>query len=271
MEQELLRKAQLVQLEIVKEVKRVCEKNHINYFLDAGTLLGAIRHEGFIPWDDDLDIGMLRKDYEKFVKIAQKELGEEYVLQDLATEENCINPFAKVRKRNTLYVEQANLKSSIKEQGVYIDVFPYDMVPSDRGEWNRNRKKMINVQRFLRMKCKVYPWLSLKGKDKFVLSLKYAPFKFITLFVPKRKIREKFAELIRRNQEFEGPYYERSFGRFIYPREYLESYCKVKFEDDYFQAPLEYDKVLTLHFGDYMTPPPESERGDRHHIVKVKL
>ena len=78
MEQELLRKVQLTQLEIAKEIRRVCEENGIAYFLSDGSFLGAVRHQGFIPWDDDMDISMLRADYEKFCQIAPEKLKKEY-------------------------------------------------------------------------------------------------------------------------------------------------------------------------------------------------
>lgn len=78
MDNEILRKVQLAQLDMAKEVKRICNKYNINYFMDSGTLLGAVRHKGFIPWDDDLDFGMLREDYEKFLKVAPTELNSKY-------------------------------------------------------------------------------------------------------------------------------------------------------------------------------------------------
>ena len=81
MEQEVLRKVQLCQLEIAKEIKRVCEENGIGYFLCCGTFLGAVRHQGFIPWDDDLDMGMLREDYEKFLEIAPEKLDSRFCVQ----------------------------------------------------------------------------------------------------------------------------------------------------------------------------------------------
>lgn len=105
MERELLRKVQLKQLEIAKEIKRVCEENEIGYFLCYGTFLGAVRHKGFIPWDDDLDLGMLRADYEKFCRIAPSALKPEFCLQTWYTDPNYGLPFGKVMLRNTIYLE----------------------------------------------------------------------------------------------------------------------------------------------------------------------
>lgn len=104
MERDVLRRVQLIELEIAKEVKRVCDENGIRYFLYRGTFLGAVRHKGFIPWDDDMDIGMLRSDYEKFCRIAPQKLDKAYCFQNWHTDQNYALPFGKVRKRNTVFV-----------------------------------------------------------------------------------------------------------------------------------------------------------------------
>lgn len=128
-----LRKAQLLMLKILKEVHRICEKNGIHYFLSDGTLIGAIRHNGFIPWDDDLDIGMLRADYEKFKAAVQTELAEEFIFQSVETDNGCALPFAKVMLKNTKWLEAATKSKKTRKdmQGIYIDVFPYDKIPAD--------------------------------------------------------------------------------------------------------------------------------------------
>ena len=120
-----LRKLQLLQLDIAKAIKELCESNGIPYFLIGGTLLGAIRHKGFIPWDDDFDVGMLREDYERFIKIAEEKLDKKkFFLETWDTEKGYGFPFAKVKLNGTKYPER-NAPKSV-HQGIFVDVFPID-------------------------------------------------------------------------------------------------------------------------------------------------
>ncbi len=116
------------ELEILKEVADFCDKNNLTYFLIGGTLLGSIRHKGFIPWDDDIDIGMPRNDYEKFIKLYNKDRSKKYFLQCLEYDDNYWLSFAKVRKSNTLMLEETLENTNLNKE-IFIDIFPYDTVP----------------------------------------------------------------------------------------------------------------------------------------------
>lgn len=119
MDNEILRKVQLAQLDMAKEVKRICNKYNINYFMDSGTLLGAVRHRGFIPWDDDLDFGMLREDYEKFLKIATTELDSKFFLQTWKNDDGFPYGFSKIRKKIRYMLRQLIKKHpDIKNYGL---------------------------------------------------------------------------------------------------------------------------------------------------------
>lgn len=121
-----LRRHQHKMMELVIELDRICKKYQIPYFLYGGTLLGAIRHNGFIPWDDDLDICLLRKDYLRLMKVLPKELPDNMVLQNNDTDPNYFYFFAKLRDKNSILEEECPYDRVFKERGIYIDIFPFD-------------------------------------------------------------------------------------------------------------------------------------------------
>src|SRR5690554_4415622 len=125
MDQKTLKKLHNVQIEILNQIVKICNQNKLTYFLIGGTLLGAIRHKGFIPWDDDLDIAMPRKDYEKFLELCQGYLGDEYYLHCSKTDPKYWLPFAKVRKNNTIF-EEKSIQTINSHKGIYVDIFPLD-------------------------------------------------------------------------------------------------------------------------------------------------
>lgn len=118
---------QNVLLEILLEIDRVCKIYGIHYSLCYGTLLGAVRHKGFIPWDDDLDIAMLRPEYDKFTKVCQSAFKKRFFLVDASTEEAYPYDFAKVVKEQTVYLERGAEYKNI-HKGIYVDIFPLDNV-----------------------------------------------------------------------------------------------------------------------------------------------
>ena len=122
----LIRRHQLKMLEMVKELDRICKKHNIPYFLYGGTLLGAIRHNGFIPWDDDLDVGLRHKDYVKLMKVLPQELPEHIALQTNKTDKNYFYFFAKLRDKHSLLDEGNIYEQYFKERGIFIDIFPFE-------------------------------------------------------------------------------------------------------------------------------------------------
>jgi len=125
----LLRRQQMRMLEILLEVDRICKKHDIKYWLSSGTLIGAARHKGFIPWDDDLDIEMLWDDYKRLMKVLPDELPETMALQNTKTDPNYFCFYAKVRDRRS-HLEESNRYDRVwREQGIYIDVFPFYRQP----------------------------------------------------------------------------------------------------------------------------------------------
>ena len=124
-----LRQCQLVQLHLLYVFDAICKEYNLTYFLGGGTLLGAMRHGGFIPWDDDLDVGMPRKDYKKFLKIAPKVLPKDVILQCQETHPWSVVAFAKLRDAYSFYCEMDSTIRTSDNLGIFIDIFPYDEMP----------------------------------------------------------------------------------------------------------------------------------------------
>lgn len=270
MDQSTLRKVQLVQLEIAKEVKRICDENDIMYWLDSGTLLGAVRHKGFIPWDDDLDMGMKREDYEKFLKIAKTQLRSEYYLQEWESDKGYAFPFAKIRKNGTTYIENKNSKMNT-HNGVYIDIFPYD-VYGDNNAGQGVPLKMLKL--LIQNKCGVRSWVE-SGSVNYRKLLGQFPFMVFSSFVSKGKIIKRYNKLAmtynNEKKEFYFPQGISNYGKWTIPSECFGSFIEIPFEDDYFKVPKEYDLYLRKAYGDYMQLPPVEKRENRHQILEVKI
>ena len=138
-----MKKVWQVELDILEEIIKICKKYNIKYYLNGGTLLGAARHKGFIPWDDDIDLMMLRKDYDRFMEIAIKELKEPYFCQCYKNEKNYFRGHIQVRNSNTTAII-FNDKYNQYNKGIWVDIFPLDNIPDDENE----RKKFIKKVKF---------------------------------------------------------------------------------------------------------------------------
>lgn len=256
----ILEQLKKIEVEMLKEFIKICEKLNLKYYLAYGTLLGAVRHKGFIPWDDDIDIFMPRKDYEIFLKEAQKLLPEHLFLQHLGSEPNHIVSFAKIRNSNTTFIENAVSKFKINH-GVFIDIFPLDFYPNDEKEAQKFLKKKKEYD-FRINSCLDYG--TTKNFNTKVKILLYK-IKYPSLYLTKKK-RDILYQSISESEIFiEYCWEEKALV------EWFGEGCMLEFEGIKAKAPKEFDKVLRAEFGDYMQFPPEEERVPHHYTGVVDV
>lgn len=256
-----LRKVQLVQLEMLREIDCICKKYNIQYSLFAGTALGAVRHSGFIPWDDDLDIVMIRSEYERFIQIATYELSERYFLQEEYSEHWPMH-FTKLRKNNTAYLERFVPKDTKMHQGVYIDIFPCD---------NLSSNPIIAKIQFFASKVVIAKNLYKRGylTESFTKRI----FMQVCRFLPSKP----FIAITKLCKNTSSKMVHTFFGasskleKSIYKREWITETINMRFEDREFPVSKHYDELLTTMYGDYMTPLPESDRVFKVHGEIVDL
>ena len=268
MEQEVLRKVQMTQLEIAKEIRRVCDENNIRYFLAAGTFLGAVRHQGFIPWDDDMDLGMLREDYERFCRIAPEKLKPQYCLQTWYTDPNYSLPFGKVVKRNTVY-QEGKKTSRLKENGFYVDIFPVDNVPEQPEERKDLAARLLKFYRIKLMKSGYQPWVD-NGRFLWKKRVGYLYYQILSLFASQEKLARDFDALAMGFSRGNAVCEQAALPRPDYfDAAIFDEFATYYFEGEQFVGVKNYDGYLTTLYGDYMQPPPEDQRGNRHQIVEI--
>ena len=254
-----LKSHQDVLLELLKEFDRVCKKNDIKYVVFCGTALGAVRHKGFIPWDDDLDVCILRADYEKFISVAPKELNPQYYLQ-AEFSENWPRSFSKLRKNNTTCLEKFHPKNKNMHQGIYIDIFPCDNTADQN--W---RSKM----QFLASRVVLARTLFKRGYETDNILKKI--FMAFSCLLPLRVLHKFAMGLDLNDSEFVNTFLSctSKYKKGIYKRLWLEEIVEMDFEDMKVPVSAHYDELLTLLYGDYMRIPSEDERKIKEHAILI--
>lgn len=260
-----LRKLQLTELELLEEVDRICKKCGIKYNIIAGTLLGAVRHNGFIPWDDDADVALLRPEYEKFRKACETELDKtRFYFQDHRNTPGYRWGYGKLRRKNTLFLRE-NQEHMPYEQGVFIDVFPLDFVPANYG-----------MRRIHNFKCFVYRkffWSEVgrvADKSPFMRALYGVMSK-----VPEKALKESFDKFVEKtNHRKTGwvriltfPTPNKAYG---YQTKWYQHSAPISFEGVTFSGIRDYDAYLSFKFGNYMELPPEGQR-KVHPVSDIKV
>lgn len=246
-----LRKMQMRMLDMLIFVDSVCEKHNIKYWLAFGTLLGAVRHGGFIPWDDDLDIEMLKDDYDILLSLIDKELPNYYHIQNHKSDRNYIFPIAKLRDKNSRITENKNADKNYKMRGIYIDLFYLD-------KGNKFIARLtVNIQKIL------FATTLLKNDKLGILALlrNFLYFKIHKIVFPLIRILVKLFGI----KSYIAPY-----GTGFASKRKIEEILplkKILFEGKYFNSPHNTDTYLKDIYGNYMELPADDER--RVHTLEL--
>lgn len=259
-----LKRMHQIEIEILKEIHKICIKYNLSYYLLGGSMLGAVRHKGIIPWDDDIDIGLPRKDFELLLRYAGSELPSHIKLCTYKNTENHIQNFAKAQNLNTILVESS--VRHLGNRGIFVDVFPLDGAPNNKFKRNLHLSS-INIMRYLIAIMYIDP----KKKRNF---MKRMVIKFIQTHINKIKIHGFLDKLLKKYNydhsniisNYLGMWREKEMmGKWI-----MGTPTLIEFEDSmYYGSEYPHEYLTNLYGKDYLKIPSEDERIS-HHQFKVK-
>lgn len=265
LDSETLRKLQAVELEMLLEVDRICKKHNITYAIAGGTLLGAVRHKGFIPWDDDADVGMLRKEYERFRQVCVEELDTaRFYFQDDRNTKGYRWGYGKLRRRETLFLRE-HQEHMPYEQGAFIDIFPIDGVPENPVLARLNQFHCFCVRKIF------WSPVGAIAERKRWKALLYRGLSHL----PDKAVYSHYQKMIEKSNRKSGKYvrvlmFPMPDGIHDALRECFEETIPLQFEGYELQAPKNYEFYLRLHYGNYHELPPEEKR-KVHPVTAIQL
>lgn len=248
--------------EILDVVKTICDENHLRYSLAYGTLLGAVRHKGFIPWDDDIDIMMPREDYEKLCEIWDKQAPQGYILENENNTEDLPINHMKVRKDHTTFLQDESERSKKYHKGIFIDIFPGD---------RRAPGKISQIFQFADFALYLLYNRGYPSKKNGLMSLPER----LLLSIPQKYYRPVSRYFGKRSRRWNCNDTEYIFPatisecRVYFPSDIFKQIVSLEFNGNYYSVSKKYDAILQIWYGDYMKLPPEEERIWTHHPLLI--
>ena len=252
-----LRHLQLVILSIMRDVDELCRRNNIDYYLLGGSAIGAVRHKGFIPWDDDLDIMMDSLNYEKFIAVCRSQLDKEKYYLQVGLEDWPLN-FTKIKLRGTKVNEYEGYTSK-GENGIYLDVFKLENSPSGLLS---QKMQYFFAKYYLCYQLSLRTFDSAGYKKQLMMMAAY-PLKWKRL---RRWIKAKIEQYGNESEYYGSFYFRTRFHTAFTKKNIMGKPIRLPFEDLFLPVPEHYDEYLTQMFGDYMTPPPPEKQIGLHLI-----
>lgn len=274
-DEQTLKRLQKTELEIFKDFAKVCEENNISYFAVGGTAIGAIRHGGFIPWDDDIDVMLIRKDYDKLIEIFDRDYSDKYIIMRADRFKNYPLMTTRIILKNTKFVEYS-LKNCNEPLGIFLDVYPVDNISKNEAKHSLNQKKAYIYSKLLILKHVPFPYLAFGGfKAKLVHCVTAAVWFLLNLFCISHNFLYKkalSASTASNNEDcdaFEW-YFHTTMGRCVYYKNLIYPIRETKFEDTKICLMGKAEEELGVEFGDFMKLPPVEKRKN-HFPYKLKF
>lgn len=267
-----LRKLQLTILDIIKLFAKICEKHHLRYFMVGGTMLGAVRHKGFIPWDDDVDMGMPRADYEKFMTIVKEELPEGFIFLNYKQTDGYERYFSRIVNKNVEIYNESNSVGIV--ENAWLDIFPYDGMPRGKVRQQIHFWYLTGWRLLYHMSCfEKLVNLNRPGRPKYQQTI--INFLRVTKLgrnLNTKKIMYKIEKGLRKYSYDSSDTVVSFFGAYmtkeIISKDVFGELSYYPFEDTKFLGAEHYDTFLTHYYGSWRTPPSDAQK-DKHSIKKI--
>ena len=260
-----IEEAKKIELDILDFIDSFCKEHGINYCINYGTLIGAIRHKGFIPWDDDIDLSMTRENYERFIQLFSEKQSR-YQMLSLETDDQYFNNFIKIVDPTTKIIDTRNTKTY--DSGVFIDIFPMDTFNDTKVVDICYKLESFKLLSFSKHKNIVYGDSKLKDLIRTLFWLLLRP-------VSPRFFANQIEKQIQKYRVKDGKYIAFIPSKFkekeVFAKEVFEDLIEVPFEHLMLSAPKQYDAILKQYYGDYMTLPPKEKQFYSHEFEAYKL